>query len=142
MIGQYSRQYSRTIFIANQVTKDEVKRAILLGHLSEEAYVLMNSLCVPVEPNAKKYADLKKVFDTHFLPIKSLFAERFKFYNAQRATHECVADWAARVRNLASACNFSADTLQEAIRDRFVMGIGTGPIRDRLFEEEVSSLTS
>ena len=128
-------------FIANKVATDEIKRAILLGHLSEEAYVLINSLCVPELPKTKTYEALTKLFDTHFSPKRSLFAERCKFYNAHRANQESVADWAARVKNLASACDFSAVILKEAVRDRFVMGMGAGSIRDRLFEEKVAELT-
>lgn len=126
-------------FIANGVPVDtntsQVRRAILLNCCDEEAYKLLFDLCVPQIPEEKTYIQLVNIFDEQFKKVASVYAERYKFYNACKSSHETVLQWAARVRNLATTCKFGNE-LQSALRDRFIMGVEKGPILDKLFEED------
>ena len=51
-----------------------------------------------------------------------------------------MGDWAARLRGLASHCDFGT-ALETNLRDRFVLGLGSGPERDKLFEQNPTTLT-
>lgn len=127
-------------FIANGITEEVRKKAILLNTLSEECYVLVRSLCVPDLPESKTFKDLIKILKEHFTPVKSYFAERLKFYSAKRNEKESVSEWAARIKNLASTCQFGNE-LNTVMRDIFVIGINNSAIMDRLLEEDASSNT-
>jgi len=50
-----------------------------------------------------------------------------------------VCQWDARVKNLAPKCGFSSE-LTKVIRDIFVVGMGPGPIKDHLLDEDASKV--
>ncbi|XP_045471838.1 uncharacterized protein LOC123678727 [Harmonia axyridis] len=128
-------------FAANNITDPAIKRAIFLNCCSESSFQLLNSLCIPDTPQDKDFDNLLKYFDTYFAPAKLVFPERQKFYNCSKAKEESVQEWAARVRQLASRCNFKTAELSTILRDKFIMGFEKGPIMDRLFEEDETKLT-
>ncbi|XP_074039987.1 uncharacterized protein [Leptinotarsa decemlineata] len=127
----------KQFFIANNITEEKRKKAILLNTLSEKCYILLRNLCVPNLPEDKPFEDLCNLLSEHLAPVKSLFAERLKFYTASRETSESVADWEAKIKKLASNCQFG-DELGTVMRDIFVIGINDSKIMDRLFEEDAS----
>ncbi|GJQ72688.1 hypothetical protein Trydic_g1346 [Trypoxylus dichotomus] len=55
----------------------------------------------------------------------------------QEASNESINDWGARLRSLATQCEFGQE-LDVCLRDRFIMGFPTGPVLDRLLEENVT----
>ncbi|XP_061725133.1 uncharacterized protein LOC133531050 [Cydia pomonella] len=133
-------------FIANDISEDTDKsgakrRAILLSSLAEPTYRLVKNLALPAEVGSLELAKLTGLLDGHFKTGKCGFAERFKFYAAVQSSSESLADWAARVRGLSLHCNFVAASLEESLRDRFVLGMAGGPERDRLFREPLEELT-
>ncbi|KAF0702599.1 Integrase catalytic domain-containing protein, partial [Aphis craccivora] len=75
----------------------------------------------------------------YFKPIKSYFAARYTFYQAKQRQDESVCQWGARIKNLASKYGFSSG-LTTVIRDIFVVGMCSGPIQDRLLEEDASKI--
>ncbi|KAJ8952737.1 hypothetical protein NQ317_007948 [Molorchus minor] len=87
-------------FIVNNIKDGGQKRAILLRSLNEEYYILLRNLCTPRLPETKTYEDLVTILTDFFSPVKSLFAERLKFYTAQQEANESVSDWLARVKSL------------------------------------------
>ncbi|CAI6351566.1 unnamed protein product [Macrosiphum euphorbiae] len=62
------------------------------------------------------------------------------FYLAKKTDEESVAQWSARLRDLASKCGFGTE-LEVVMRDVFVVGMGSGRVQDRLLEEDASSQT-
>ena len=109
-------------FVANDITDDNRKRPILLNLLNENAYQLVRDLCLPTEPEDKTYASLVAIISSHFKPLLTIFAARYKFYNARKVVSESARDWAARLRNLASSCDFeSTQFLQIVLRDVFII---------------------
>lgn len=124
-------------FIANKITDEERKKAILLNTFSEDTYVLVRNLCVPELPENVSYDNLLKLLVSNLLPVKSHFAERLKFYNSKRMLNESVSDWEARVKSLAANCAFQTE-LNTVMRDIFVVGMNDPKIMDRLFEEDVT----
>ncbi|XP_008189968.2 uncharacterized protein K02A2.6-like [Acyrthosiphon pisum] len=92
------------------------------------------------KPDVQTYDTLLGLLNNYYEPVKSYFASRYAFYNAKQRPDETVAEWGARVKNLASKCNFSTE-LQIVIRDIFVVGMNAGPIQDRLLEEDASKIS-
>ncbi|XP_049886446.1 uncharacterized protein LOC126380920 [Pectinophora gossypiella] len=115
------------------------KSAILITHLSDESYRLVRNLAYPDEIDALSYNQLVKLLDGHFKTKQCSFADKAKFYGATRHTGESLGDWAARLRGLASYCDFGT-ALETNLTDRFVLGLGAGPERDKLFEQDASTL--
>ncbi|KAJ8929589.1 hypothetical protein NQ314_017696 [Rhamnusium bicolor] len=120
-------------FIANNIKDAKVQRALLLNACDEEAYRLIYSLCVPNAPEEKTYQEILTICNKHFKSTSRPFMARYKFYSAVKHPDESVKDWAARLRNLASKCQFGNE-LEIVLRDKFIMGFD-GRIMDRLFEE-------
>lgn len=124
--------------IVNSIKENE--SAILITHLSDESYRLLRNLAYPEDIDGLTYKALITLLDAHFKPKECTFADKAKFYGAMRSPDESLGEWVARLRGLASYCDFGA-ALETNLRDRFVLGIGSGPERDRLFEQKPSTLT-
>ncbi|XP_044757743.1 uncharacterized protein LOC123315904 [Coccinella septempunctata] len=103
--------------------------------LDEESYKLIFNMCSPDVPELKTFDMLISLLDKHFIPRKSVLAERFKFFDSKKGNNETIKDWAARVRSLAVSCEFGKE-LDICLRDRFVCGFEKGVILDRLLEEK------
>ncbi|CAK1598012.1 unnamed protein product [Parnassius mnemosyne] len=116
------------------------KSGILLTHLTDETYRLVRNLAYPQDLESLSYSNLAKLLDGHFKPKKCSFVDKEKFFGATRNPGESLGDWAARLRGLASNCDFGT-ALETNLRDRFVLGLGPGPEQDKLFEHDPSTLT-
>ncbi|XP_069359857.1 uncharacterized protein [Maniola hyperantus] len=133
-------------FLANEI--DDVadksgakRRAILLSSCAEPTYKLIRDLALPNEVSSLSYAQVVSLLDGHFKAKKCGFAERYKFHSACQGNSESLSEWAARVRGLAKDCSFPAVVLNEMLRDRFVLGMANGKVRERLFEKSLEGLT-
>ena len=74
-----------------------------------------------------------------FDPKRFVVRERFKFWSEmQRKPGESVLELAARIRQAATACNFTAikDPLDEALRTRFICSINNEAVLKALFKED------
>ncbi|KAL0879382.1 hypothetical protein ABMA27_003143 [Loxostege sticticalis] len=96
-------------------------------------------LTLPKELQDLPYADILQLLDKHFTPKTCGFSERFKFYAASQQQGETYPQWAARLRGLTAHCG--SNDVEEALRDRFVMGMIAGPEREKLFAQEIKDLT-
>ncbi|XP_063380260.1 uncharacterized protein LOC134666884, partial [Cydia fagiglandana] len=105
-----------------------------------ESYRLLRNLVYPDDIEKKTYKELVEVLDKHFKPKQCSFVEKAKFYGATRSPGETLGDWAARLRGLACYCEFGT-ALDMVLLDRFVLGLGMGHERDKLFEQDYKSLT-
>ncbi|KAL0872183.1 hypothetical protein ABMA27_004590 [Loxostege sticticalis] len=128
-------------FVANDITGESDKsgtkrRAILLSALTESTYKLASDLALPKELDQD---EVLKLLDEHFTPKRLGFGERSKFYAASQNPGETFVQWAARLRGLTAHCSFK--DIEEALRDRFVMGMLAGPERDKLFVQDLQELT-
>ncbi|CAG4941711.1 unnamed protein product [Parnassius apollo] len=124
----------------NNVTKEEIKSGILLTHLTDETYRLVRNLAYPNTVESLTYNELVQILNSHFKPKQCSFVDKANFFGATRSPGESLGDWAARLRGLASYCEFG-DALETNLRDRFVLGLGSGPERDKLFEQNPTTLT-
>ncbi|XP_026327853.1 uncharacterized protein K02A2.6-like [Hyposmocoma kahamanoa] len=135
-IGQY--------FVANnfnESTDPEGKRrkAILLSALTEGTYKLATDLTLPKEIDDVPYEDLLNLLDTHFTPKSVGFGERHNFYAAAQQVGETHSQWAARLRGLTAKCGFL--NVEEALRDKFIMGMLPGREKEELYAKDLAGLT-
>ncbi|XP_063544158.1 uncharacterized protein LOC134752382 isoform X1 [Cydia strobilella] len=131
-------------FIANDINdetdKAEVKRrAILISALAESTYRLASNLALPATLEEKGFSDVVKILDAHFTPKRCGYVERFHFYSATQQAGEGHVQWAARLKGLAAHCDFK--NMEDAILDKFVMGMLPGREREKLFAQNVGELT-
>lgn len=84
-------------FLANEITDDKKKSAVLLNIFNEDAYKLIFDLCLPTEPEDKTYVELVSLLSEHFKPSLTVFAARSKFYEARKVSSENAREWAARL---------------------------------------------
>ncbi|KAM3956832.1 uncharacterized protein ACR2FA_007497 [Aphomia sociella] len=126
-------------FLKVNNVKEDNRSAILITHLSDESYRLVRNLAYPTDIETLNYEQLIDLLDKHFKQKLCSYADKSRFYGATRSPDETLGDWAARLRGLASYCNFGT-ALETIITDRFVLGLGSGPERDKLFEQNASTL--
>lgn len=127
------------VFIVNDITSDDKKRAYLITSLCDDTYKLLASLSVPKKPDELKFTELIVLLEKHFKPAISYFASRRKFYYAKQGHEESVREFAARLRSLAGDCGFKSSELELLMRDIFVFGLTEAKIQDRLQEEDATS---
>lgn len=134
----------KQFFIANDIdsTTDAAgnkRRAIFLSALSEGTYKLLEDLAQPKELESVPYEVICELLDTHFTPKKVGFAERHNFYSATQQPGENYPQWAARLRGLTANCKFT--NIEEALRDRFIMGMLPGMEKEKLYVQDLENLT-
>ncbi|XP_062400896.1 uncharacterized protein K02A2.6-like [Sardina pilchardus] len=121
-------------FVANGITDEGKKRAILLSSVGSRTYSLMRNLLSPHKPGEKSYKDLTDLLQSHYNPKPSEIVQRFKFNSRTRATTETVTEYVAVLRELAQHCNYG-DKLMEMLRDRLVCGVADDRMQRRLLAE-------
>ncbi|KAI5636371.1 hypothetical protein NE865_10874 [Phthorimaea operculella] len=130
-----------TMFIKiNKKAFEGSENALLLTHLSDDTYRLVCNLLHPKKVDDATFVELKTALNNHFTPKRSTFADRSKFYGATKYDCETVEEWVARLRGLAVYCEFGTE-FETLLRDRFILGFKSGPERDRLFEQDIKTLT-
>lgn len=112
------------------------KVAVLLTLLSEDVYRILRDLCSPDKPSSKSYGDLMTLLGTHFKPRLSIYRRRIIF-DSLKQEQESVNDWYLKVKNTAAQCDFG-NNLMYRVQEKFVTGMKSGPILDRLCEEKPS----
>ena len=123
-------------FDANDVTNDK-KVPVLLCNIGAKTYALLRSLAAPKASKEKTLDEKTKLLKSHFEPIPSVIAERYRFHQRDQAA-ETIAGFVAELRKLTTHCKFedTTDFLDESLRDRFVCGLRSESVRKHLFKEE------
>lgn len=126
-------------FEINDVAEDK-KRAILITSISDDVYKLLRDVCHPVLPKNKTFDELCELLNKQFVVKTSVFRERVTFYSAKQMKNETISNWFARIKKLSVDCKFG-DRFDEILLDRFISGLRSSPILDRLCEEDEDKLT-
>ena len=121
-------------FAANDVA-DGKKVPVFLSAIGPKTYALLRSLTTPAAPAEKSFAEIVEILKGHFEPKPLVIAERFNFHRRTQHARESVKDFAAELQRLTTYCEFGAH-LNEALRDRFVCGLGNETIQKRLLTEK------
>ena len=67
-------------FIANDITRKEKKRAVLLTSCGVQTHALIKNLLAPEKPSEKSFAEIVRTVKEHLCPKKLVIAERYKFH--------------------------------------------------------------
>ena len=122
--------------LANGVTADDKKRAILISTSGPRTYQLMKSLLAPDKPTSKTFDEIVKLMKDHFQPKPSEIVQRFNFHSRDRRQGESIATYVAELKKLSEHCNFgNSDALDLMLRDRLVCGINDKRIQRSLLSE-------
>ena len=106
-------------FIANGITDDAKKIAVLLTVIGGKAYALLRNLLAPAKPAEKSFDVLVKVIEDHLKPKPLVIAERFKFHRGNQHEGEMIAQYLAELQKFSEQCDFK-EYLEEALRDRLM----------------------
>lgn len=125
-------------FSVNDIPEDK-RSAFLISVIGSYTYKTLRDLCHPVLPKDKPFEELCEQLRRQFSPQISVFRERSKFYNSKQEAFENVSTWYAKVKKLSVNCKFGSN-LDLVLLDKFITGLRSGPILDRLCEE-IETLT-
>ncbi|XP_074036596.1 uncharacterized protein [Leptinotarsa decemlineata] len=113
-------------YVANQVTEEKVKVAILLSSVSQTTFKLLKDLSFPDTPQSKSFERLNTLLKKQFSSSRGIWRERRKFYEMTQGVLS-VAEWYAKIRSAATLCGCQ-DDLTRALKDKFVTGLAPGKI--------------
>lgn len=140
-------------FVVNPVPKG-IKSAVFLNGINDDVYKLIKDRVHPCKPINKSVEELFKVLDSHFKVVVNVRSERFKFNSVRQEAGEKLSEFVVRLREAASKCEFGnfiqlkdvdhMNKLQrlayeEAMLDRFVMGLSNQRIQEKLLFENPQS---
>ena len=84
--------------VANGISTEEKKRAVLVTLMGSEAYELLASLVAPDKPSTKKFDDIIDTMEKYLKPKPLVIAERFKFHKRSQKEGETVAQYLAELK--------------------------------------------
>lgn len=120
--------------LANRIEEDR-KVSVLLTLISENVYKTLKHLCDPLKPKEKTFEQLIQLLSVQFKKRLSVYRRRIQFENLRQGP-EPVNNWYVKIKNVASQCGFEGNMLEERVKDKFVVGMKSGPVQDRLCEED------
>lgn len=111
-------------FVANGVTKGEVKRASFLSWVGTETFELLQKICVG-NVSEKPFYDIISLLNNHYVEKLHVLAARFKFYSIRMKPHQTYADWVAELRGAARECLFqcSKDDCHESLTEENIRDV-------------------
>ena len=157
--GEDAKQYEAfkervEIFFDVEVVDDQRKGKIFLNSIHPRLYEILRVLVSPVLPRLLTYKQLFGALDAHFVIKINRRAERFKFNRTVQQGGESFPDFVKRLREAAKDCKFGdfitestsagaqlrVSALEDALLDRFVMGVHNPTIQQRLLEKDPATL--
>lgn len=124
---------------ANKIEK-ATKQQAFLALIGEAAFITLQNLLFPKTPAEASFEDVVKTLRKHYTPKRSVVVERYKFYRRDQRPGEGIGDFVVELKKMAATCNFGT-FLEEAIRDRFIVGLHNDAIRCKLLATEDHYLT-
>ena len=136
-VEQYEsyRERMDQYFIANDVTDDKKKVAVILSVMGAKEYGLLKSLVAPKKVSELKLSEIDEVLKQHYNPTPPVMLERYKFYQRNQRVEESIATYYAELKKMAETCEFGTFR-GEALRDRFVCGLAEKNTQKRLLSED------
>ena len=136
----YTEQLS-FFFLANGVTDEKRKKAILMSNIPAETYQVVKDLLAPAALTADDvtYSWIVDVMKEHVKPVGSRLSVRYD--NRVRHPNESVAEFVKALKHLATECKFSNEMRTESLRDRLIAGIRDGKMLRALLSKKITELT-
>ena len=127
------------LFIQVNRIEDARKVPVLLSVIGGKTYDLLRNLLSPTDPKDKTFDELVEALKGHYEPKPLVIAERFHFHKRNQAAGESVVQFIAELWRLVRYCEFKT-FLEEALRDRFVCGLGSKAIQNCLLNKKELTL--
>lgn len=118
------------IATGNNTKTDQVKVAILLNVMGEEAVDIYQNLAIEKE-DQDKYDEVIKAFEKYLIPKRNVTYERFVFNNRNQKEGEPFDSFLQEIKNLIKTCEYG-DQQEEILKDRIVIGIADKKIQEKL----------
>ena len=112
------------------------RRAILLSSIGAETYKTLRDLCFPDAPHEKDLGALVDLLKKHYKPHRLVVAERFRFHSFKQGVGQTITEYAAQLKELATHCHFEGDQLKQSMRDRFICGMSSEGIQQKLLSKD------
>lgn len=123
-------------FTAYEIEDDEdnaaKRRAILLTSIGSTSYRVLKDLAFPDAPNTKTFDQLATLLRAHFRPTRLTVAERYRFHSACQKPSQSISEYVRTLKKLAGTCEFTNEQLNESLRDRFICGLHSEQIKQKL----------
>ena len=137
----------KTFVSANSVPGDKLALVFLTNQTSD-TYKLINNYALqqdtPTTADNMQFSDIAEFMSQHYDPTKFTVRERYKFWSSiKRKPGETPTELAARVRQMATTCDFPAikNPLDEAMRTCFICAINNEAVLKSVFREPEEKLT-
>ena len=121
---------------------------VFLTNQTSDTYKLVNNYAsqqnTPTTADNMKFSDIAEFMSQHYDPTKFTVRERYKFWSSiKRKPGETPTELAARVRQMATTCDFPAikNPLDEAMRTCFICAINNEAVLKSVFREPEEKLT-
>ena len=118
-------------FVANDISKEEKKRAILLTAIGPSTFRLLKSLASPKRLEELRFDELVDLAAKHYNPKPLPIVKRFEFNSRSQKEGETIAVYVAGLRKIAEHCEYG-EVLNDMLRDRLVCGTSNKGIQRRL----------
>lgn len=125
--------------LLNRIISDSQKTIHFIGACGSFMYSKVSSACIPCKPVDIPFSELKVLLKDALYPKHLEVVERAKFYSRRQKLGENAAAFALALRALSQTCNFG-DSLNEQLRDRFVMGLSDNLLRRSIIQANPTSL--
>ena len=109
-------------FTVNSITDKDHQQAILLSTCRTATYKLLKTLVAPAALTMKTFKELVALVQDHHTPKLSIIMRHFRFNTCVRQQGKSIANFVARLHDLASHCEYS-DSAKELIRDHLICSI-------------------
>ena len=122
-------------FVKDKSVPDEKKALVFLTNQTSGTYKIITNYAsqqdVPTTVDAMQFSDITDFMSSHYDPTQITVRERYKFWSTiKRKPGETPTDLAARVRQMATTCDFPAkkNPLDKAMRTCFICAINSEAI--------------
>ena len=125
-------------FVANDVSTEGKKRAILLSVVGAKHYAVLRGLAEN-KPEEKTFKELCTLMEKHIRPAPNVIHERFLFNTRNKKEDESISEYVTLLRKMSEHCNFEKK-VNEHRCDRLVVGVKDEKIQERLLGERTLTL--
>lgn len=130
--SEYIERFEAYIML-NRITSDTQKTVHFIGTCGSFMYSRMSSACSPRKPIEVPFTELKELLESVLCPQHLEVVERAKFLTRDQKLGESAASFALALRSNSQTCNFG-ESLNDQLRDRFVMGLRDDAMRRSIIQ--------
>ena len=125
---------------ANNIAADK-KVDSTLSMIGPDAFTVLLNTCHPDDPSTKSFDNLMKILPKHYHAPKNKFLERKTFRERCQKDGESVSEFALELKRLSITCEFG-DNLEDNLLERFMNGVKSTPIRNKLYNTKELTWTT